>query len=59
MDEINPEGLAETHEVMLSYYEWRDAGLAQFFKHKQIKPEEFTNFLETYEATNETLADSQ
>ena len=59
MDDINLEGLAETYEVMLSYYEWRDAGLAQFFKHKQIKPEEFTNFLETYEATNETLADSQ
>jgi len=58
MDEINPEGLAETYEVILSYYEWRDAALSQFFKHKQIKPEEFTDFLDTYEAEYETLADN-
>ena len=59
MDEINPEGLAETYEIILSYYEWRDAALSQFFKHKQIQPEEFTDFLDNYEAHHETLAEGQ
>ena len=47
--DMPPEALAETYEIMLAYHEWREAGLHEFFKAKGVDPEEFTNFLETYD----------